>query len=106
MTCTHAMTLGEVWTAGFRAAAIFEREGLDFCCRGNRSLEQSCRDAGVRADDILEQLEAIEAAPSADTPAFHEWRLPVLAEYIVTKHHASVRDALPLLLAHSTKIAK
>jgi regulator of cell morphogenesis and NO signaling len=63
------MTVGEIVATDFRAAAIFERYGLDFCCRGNRTLEQSCRDAGVRADDVLEQLEAIDSSPSNDTPA-------------------------------------
>lgn len=106
MTCTNAMTLGEIVTADFRAAAIFERHGLDFCCRGNRTLEQSCRDAGARADEVLEQLEAIDTSPSAGRPSFNEWTLPELADYIVTQHHAYVRDALPVLLAHSTKIAE
>jgi regulator of cell morphogenesis and NO signaling len=100
------MTLGEIVTADFRAAAIFERYGLDFCCRGNRTLEQSCRDAGVRPDDVMEQLEAIDSPSSDGTPAFNEWPLPALADYIVSTHHAYVRDALPVLLAHATKIAK
>ena len=42
----------------------------------------------------------------ADTPSFNEWTLAVLAGYIVKQHHAYVRDALPVLLAHSKKIAK
>jgi regulator of cell morphogenesis and NO signaling len=99
------MTLGEIVATDFRAAAILERYGLDFCCRGNRTLEQSCRDAGVRADDVLEQLESIESSAS-DTAAFNEWPLPALADYIVSTHHAYVKDALPLLVAHATKIAK
>jgi regulator of cell morphogenesis and NO signaling len=98
------MTLGEIVTTDFRAAAILERYGLDFCCRGNRTLEQSCRDAGVRADDVLEQLEAIESSPSHET-AFNEWPLSGLVDYIVSTHHAYVKDALPVLLAHATKIA-
>jgi len=106
MTCTHAMTLGEIVTADFRAAAVLEKHGLDFCCRGNRSLEQSCRDAGLRADDLLEQLDAIEATPLPDTPAFNEWPLSRVVDHIVTKHHAYVREALPVLVAHATKVAK
>src|SRR5262249_31143392 len=77
-----------------------------FCCRGGRTLEQSCRDAGLRTEDVLEELEEIDASPSADTPAFNAWELPALVDHIVTKHHAYVRDALPVLLAHSKKIAK
>src|SRR5215467_4803023 len=105
MTSTHAMTLGEIVTADFRTAAILERYGLDFCCRGGRTLEQSCRDAGLRTEDVLEELEAIAEVPSGDTPAFNEWTLPALVNYIVTKHHSYVRDALPVLSAHATKIA-
>ena len=106
MTCTQAMTLGEIVTADFRAAAVLERYGLDFCCRGTRTLEQSCRDAGIPAGDVLERLGAIENSPSPETPAFNEWPLPVLVDYIVTTHHAYVRDALPVLLEHARKIAK
>lgn len=106
MTCTHAMTLGEIVTADFRAAAVLEKHGLDFCCRGNRTLEQSCRDAGLRADEVLHELEAIEASPSSSAPAFSAWTASALVDHIVTKHHAYVRDALPVLLAHAQKIAK
>jgi len=105
MTCTHGMTLGEIVTADFRAAAILERYGLDFCCRGNRTLEQSCRDAGIPSEDLLEQLEALETAASG-APVFRDMPLPVLVDYIVGKHHEYVRDALPGLLAHSKKISK
>jgi regulator of cell morphogenesis and NO signaling len=105
MTSTLALTLGEIVTADFRAAAIFERYGLDFCCRGGRTLEQSCRDAGLRTEDVLDELEAIQASPSIDTPAFNTWELPTLVDHIVTQHHAYVRDALPVLLANSRKIA-
>jgi len=106
MTCTQAMTLGEIVTTDFRAAAVLERYGLDFCCRGGRTLEQSCRDAGVNAHNVLEELAAIESAPADGTPAFNEWTAPALVDRIVTKHHAYVRDALPVLLAHSRKIAQ
>jgi regulator of cell morphogenesis and NO signaling len=105
MTRTHGMTLGEIVTADFRAAAILERYGLDFCCRGNRTLEQSCRDAGISSEDLLEQLEALETAPS-NALTFKDMPLPMLVDYIVSKHHAYVRDALPGLLAHSKKISK
>ena len=105
MTCTHGTTLGEIVTSDFRAAAILERYGLDFCCRGNRTVEQSCRDAGIPTEDLLEQLEALETTPSS-APTFKDMPLPVLVDYIVSKRHAYVRDALPGLVAHSKKISR
>jgi len=105
MNCTHAMTLGEIVTEDFRAAAIFERHGLDFCCRGGRSLEHSCRDAGISTEDVLQELEAITGPPSFAAMRFDKMALPALVEYIVDKHHAYVKEALPSLVAHSKKIA-
>ncbi|MDD3321879.1 MAG: DUF542 domain-containing protein [Paludibacter sp.] len=36
--------IGEIVTQDFRAAEIFKNAGIDFCCGGNDSLEQTCKD--------------------------------------------------------------
>jgi regulator of cell morphogenesis and NO signaling len=105
MTYTHATTLGEIVAADYRAAEVFERHGLDFCCRGARSLEEACRDAVISTDGVLAELDTL-TAPPRDLPRYNEWALPVLVDHIVSRHHASVRRALPQLLAHSRKIAQ
>jgi regulator of cell morphogenesis and NO signaling len=106
MTCTHATTLGEIVAADYRAGAIFERYGLDFCCRGTRSLKEACRDANVSVDELLVELDRLPHTPSPETPSFNEWALPVLVDHIVATHHAYVRKALPQMLAHARRIAQ
>jgi regulator of cell morphogenesis and NO signaling len=106
MTCTHATTIGEIVAADYRAADIFERHGLDFCCRGSRSLEDACREGGARTDEVLAELDALDAAPPGQSPRFNEWGLTVLIDHIVGTHHTYVKRALPQLLAHSRKIAQ
>ncbi len=39
MTATEDMTGREIVANDFRAAEVFQRHGIDFCCRGNRSVE-------------------------------------------------------------------
>ena len=36
------MTLAEIVTENIRAAVVFEEYGLDFCCKGKRSLTEAC----------------------------------------------------------------
>jgi regulator of cell morphogenesis and NO signaling len=105
MTATLDMTIGEIVAADFRTAAVFQRRGVDFCCHGARTLEQGCRDAGVTAAELLREIEEVSAAPAAGLPRFNDWDLPTLTSYIVANHHAYVREALPLLVTHSRRIA-
>ena len=40
-------TVGDSWPRDFRAAAIFEQFGIDFCCSGRRTLADACRAAAA-----------------------------------------------------------
>ena len=35
-------TIGEIVAEDFRTAAIFKKHGIDFCCRGGRTIEEAC----------------------------------------------------------------
>jgi len=49
---------------------VFEDAGVDYCCEGGKSLQDSCFHAGVTADEILQRLhQNSELAGPGDT----EW---------------------------------
>jgi regulator of cell morphogenesis and NO signaling len=100
------MTIGEIVAADYRAAAVFQRHGIDFCCQGGRTLERGCRDAGVDTAEVMHDIEAATATPATGLPKFNNWDLRTLVAYIVENHHGYVREMLPLLTAHSRKIAE
>jgi regulator of cell morphogenesis and NO signaling len=99
------MTIGEIVAADYRAAAVFQRHGIDFCCQGARTLDRGCREAGADTTEVMREIADATASASTVVPRFSEWPLGELAEYIVAKHHTFVRDMLPLLTAHTRKIA-
>jgi regulator of cell morphogenesis and NO signaling len=93
-------TIGDIVANNYQAAAIFERFGLDFCCGGRSSLADACRRREVDLQAVIAELErlgeASGAAPSAD---------PVeLVDYILSRHHAYVRNAIPAIRTHLTKV--
>ena len=104
-TDRRTMTIREIVAADYRTATVFERHGIDFCCRGGRTLEDGCRDAGVDATEILRELEAVTSTQGDGGPRFDAWDLDTLVAYIVANHHAYVRQQLPVLVAHTQKIA-
>jgi regulator of cell morphogenesis and NO signaling len=98
-------TVGAIVADDFRAAAVFHRHNIDFCCGGGRSLDEACRARGVDPAVVRAELRvATSSGPAA--PRFSTWDAGTLIDYIVAKHHEYVRQALPTLLAHSEKLAR
>jgi regulator of cell morphogenesis and NO signaling len=98
----HA-TVGEVVAMDFRAAAIFEEFGIDFCCGGRRSLDDACRSASADPAEVFRALSALPDAIGGDRDVLR-WPLDRLVDHIVTTHHAYVREALPTIARHLRKL--
>jgi regulator of cell morphogenesis and NO signaling len=77
---------------------VLEAFGIDYCCGGGQSLEAVCRSANLSLDKVLESVEhAIHAGPQDGTPDWSLAPLAVLAEHIVSVHHAYVKSEVPRL---------
>jgi regulator of cell morphogenesis and NO signaling len=77
------------------AARVFERLGIDYCCGGNKSLEDACRAARVAVEDVTS---ALVGNPPA--PADCDWQKAPLAElvqHIIDTHHAYTREEIKRL---------
>jgi regulator of cell morphogenesis and NO signaling len=105
MTSSVDTTVGDIVASDFRAAAVLQRHGIDFCCGGGSTLGDACRKQNVNATAVLAELTSACAAPDAATPRFSSWDVQTLVSYIVSNHHAYVRQALPAIQAHTQKIA-
>lgn len=103
---TDTTTIGSIVADDFRAAAVFDRHGIDFCCGGNRLVSDACRERGVAPEILVAELEAALAQASADVPRFNDWDLDVLTGYIVANHHGYVRRAIDTLRARTRKLVE
>ena len=88
----------------FRAAAVFHRYGIDFCCGGGRSLADVCRAKRLEESAVLREISRA-CAQGGTPPRFTDWPADDLARYIVDRHHAYCREALPVIEAHARKLA-
>jgi len=96
-------TVGEIVATDFRAAGIFERYGIDFCCGGRRSLDDACRSVDA---DLAAVVSALDAMPSAPGPADEvaQWPLHRLIDDIVSTHHAYLRSVSPTIGRYLLKL--
>lgn len=97
-------TVGSFVTENYRTASIFDKYGIDYCCRGNRSLEEACSEVAVDKQAVLDELETLTAEKPTDDNDPAKWPLDLLADYIEKKHHRYVEKAIPELFAYLGKV--
>lgn len=103
---TLEKTIGQIVADDYRSAAVFEKFGIDFCCNGNRGIEEACKQKNVNADELRKKLEIALAETTADTTDYKSWPLDLLADYIEKKHHRYVEERIPVLKQYLNKINK
>jgi len=103
---TTESTLRDVVAGDYRAATVFEKHGIDYCCGGARPLGAACRDAGVPAETLLAELAGLDAVPREDGRDYASMDPAALVDHIVATHHAYVRGAIPTILGHTAKVAE
>ena len=105
MTIRLDDTVRDIVLADFRAAAVFHRYGIPFCCGGECTLAQACRDRCIDQSGIVADIQHACRTHEAPVTGFAEWETETLVAYIVSRHHAYVRLALPAIAAHAAKVA-
>ena len=96
-------TIGEMVADDFRTASVFSVNKIDFCCKGNRTLDEVCNQKGLDVYDVLAQLEKATESNNS-TIEFNTWELDLLIDYIEKKHHRYVEEKAPILLSFILKL--
>jgi regulator of cell morphogenesis and NO signaling len=96
MTVTITKTVRDYAIETPQTIPVFEKLGIDFCCGGNRPLEEACAAANLSIDEVQKALQKALAEPVR--PSDRELRAGSLGElisHIVKTHHAYVRTQTP-----------
>jgi regulator of cell morphogenesis and NO signaling len=106
MSELNTQSLAQIVTLDHRAAAIFEKYHLDFCCKGKRSLQQACTEQQLPVDEITTELQNIfKKDPSHNENSFEHLSLTQLVDYIVSNHHDYVKKEMPQIMAYLQRVA-
>jgi regulator of cell morphogenesis and NO signaling len=92
-----------------KASDIFKEYRIDFCCGGNRPLQEAIEEKGLNEKEVLERLEkAYEEMQkySSDQVDFKLMNPGDLADYIVNTHHSYLNTELPRISEYVNTILK
>ncbi len=104
-TIDQQATVGQLMVEQPARSSVFERWGLDYCCGGRKPLHQACAEKGIALEAVVADLESCTSRSIAfPEPDWNEVPLSVLADHIVSTHHAYVRWSMPRLSAIIEKV--
>lgn len=98
-------TVREIVVEGPGAERVFETFGIDYCCKGDQSLEVACANAEVALEDVVRAIGmANEPSGTFATPDFRNAAVRELIDHIVEQHHAYTKTELLRLRAEIDKV--
>ncbi|MGB3343421.1 MAG: iron-sulfur cluster repair di-iron protein [Aequorivita sp.] len=89
----------------YKTAEVFSKYGIDFCCRGNRTIDDVCAQEQIDKEALLSDLASISQTKSAQSIDYKSWPLDLLIDYIEKKHHRYVTEKSPVINFYLDKIA-
>ena len=93
-------TIREIVKENYKAAAVFKRYGINYCCGGNNSLESACSNSSLEMNSLLKELElATRKLTISNQIRFDNWKLSFLIDYIIHVHHGYLEIIIPELEA-------
>ena len=105
MIIDEDMTLGELVNAYPQVARELEQRGLDYCCRGGRTIAEACDAAGLDQRALVAELTALTRRPAV----VQDWTTMTAAElvgHIVSTHHRYLWAELPRLTELVEKVVR
>jgi len=106
MSAITGKTVRELALENVVATRVFERLGIDYCCGGNRTLEQACHAANIPVDRVLKSLEEAQQSSPADSKD-RKWQtepLGDLVSHITSTHHRYTRNEIARLVPLFAKV--
>ena len=98
--------IGELVAKDYRTASVFKKYSIDFCCQGNRTIEEACEKKNIDTKKVLEDLVAMMESKSESTTDYQSWPLDLLADYIEKKHHRYVQEKTLEIQPYLDKLCK
>lgn len=99
-----SQTVAELAVSHPAALSVFTKYKIDYCCGGDRSLEEACLRVGLNPEKIRAEIFSSPAQQSSVPMRAEQWSASLLSDYIVQNHHNYVRRAIPEIEALLEKV--
>lgn len=106
MKITETQVIGELVAQDYRAAEVFSKYGIDFCCKGGLTLQAASEKKKIDVQALIKDLSEITQQGEGAKEDYQAWPIDLLADYIEKKHHRYVVEKTPVIRQYLTKVCQ
>ena len=106
MNIQENQIIGELVAKDYRTASVFKKYGIDFCCQGNRTINEACEKKNIDSKLVVNDLDTVIQAQGESATDYKTWPLDLLADYIEKKHHRYVEEKSVEIKPYLDKICR
>ncbi|MES2330711.1 MAG: iron-sulfur cluster repair di-iron protein [Bacteroidota bacterium] len=97
-------TLASIALSNHEFIPVLEKYGLDFCCRGKKTLSEACSEKNLASAVVVKALNESVQPDNRNMP-FTEMSAEELISYITIHHHFYVKNNVATIFSHIDKVA-
>ncbi len=101
----ESRSVGELVLEKPSRSKVFEKAGLDYCCKGHEALGRACEQKGIPVEELLAALQDMDAEVPQDEDRSWMKDIPTAVEHVLRVHHDYTKEALPRLQFLTAKVA-
>mgnify|MGYP003574947511 FL=1 len=105
MNITEQTIVGDLVAKDYRTASVFKKQGIDFCCAGNRTIAEACAKKSIDPALVIGNLEEVITKTNNPVADYNTWPLDLLADYVEKKHHRYVQEKIVEIVPFLNKVA-
>jgi regulator of cell morphogenesis and NO signaling len=106
MNITAERTIGSIVAEDYRAASVLTAHGIDFCCKGGRSIEEVCRKNNLDPAQLTSEILTVLSSDANVGDAYTKWSMTQLTGHIEQVHHRFVEAQTAVLKIYLDKLCK
>jgi regulator of cell morphogenesis and NO signaling len=99
-------SIGDIVARYPDTAEVFKEYRIDFCCGGNKQLQQVVQGSNIDEDTLLQSLNEAVTSQRSDNLNCSKLGSSELIDYIVRTHHGYLRKNLPQISEYVNKVAR
>lgn len=106
MNITETQVIGELVAQDYRAAEVFSKYGIDFCCKGGLTLQAASDKKKIDLQALIKDLKEITRPEESTQSDYQAWPIDLLADYIEKRHHRYVVEKTPVIQQYLNKVCQ
>ncbi|WP_294081020.1 iron-sulfur cluster repair di-iron protein [Proteiniphilum sp. UBA5384] len=106
MDINNQSIIGKLVAENYKAASVFKKYNIDFCCNGNRTIADACRQKQIDENRLIGELSEVINEKAAGDINVNAFPLDLLTDYIEKTHHRYVEKKIPEITPFLQKVVR